>query len=109
MVKATNHMDTGICCSSSDDEVENLKKSGEKAQDLHKMLKVIFGGHTELQDSGFCWDLRHQGKTHKNIEFVFFTPFLKVDSDEAKKIVWQMHITHCKKCEATLSMLHGLN
>ena len=70
MVNSTNHMNTGIWCGSSGDEVQNLNKSGKKAQDLHKTLKVIFCSHMELQDSGFTWDLRHQGKTHETIEFV---------------------------------------
>ena len=57
-----------------------------KAQDLHAMLAKVIRKYLELQESGFKWDLFYNGTCHKNVEFVLFTPFLKLDSDEAEKI-----------------------
>ena len=52
-----------------------------KAQDLHTILDVILETHVELQNKGFIWDLFYRDKVYKDIEFVLFTPFLKLDGD----------------------------
>ena len=57
-----------------------------KAQDFHSMLKVILQSYVALQNSGFFWDLSYKGKMYRNIEFVLFTPFIKVDGEEADKL-----------------------
>ena len=57
-----------------------------KAQDLHSMLEIIMASYIKLQKTGFVWDLRYQGRLYKDIEFVLFTPFIKVDGDEAEKL-----------------------
>ena len=44
----------------------------------------------ELQNTGFIWDPVCNGKVFKDVEFVLFAPFFKVDTDEAEKL--------CGKC-----------
>ena len=56
-----------------------------KAQDLHTMLSVILADYVKLQSTGFYWELPYKNQVHK-IRFVMFTPFFKVDGDEAEKI-----------------------
>ncbi len=56
-----------------------------KAQDLHVQLNVILKSFLKLQKTGFIWDLYYNGKVWKDVEFVIFTPFLKLDSAEADK------------------------
>ena len=50
------------------------------------MLQKVFASYIKLQQTGFKWDLSCQNKLHKDVEFVLFTPFIKVDSDEAEKL-----------------------
>ena len=57
-----------------------------KAQDPHTCLAEILKDYVKLQNSGFYWDLAYNGRVHKNVEFVLFTPFMKLDSDEAEKM-----------------------
>jgi len=57
-----------------------------KAQDFHTMLKVVLKTYIKLQNSGFIWDLFYKQQWFKNIEFVLFTPFIKVDGEEADKL-----------------------
>ena len=61
---------------------ENIDHNIPKAQDLHSMLRIVFKSYIKLQKTGFTWSLSHQGKVYKDIEFVMFTPFLKLDSDK---------------------------
>jgi hypothetical protein len=49
-----------------------------KAQDFHSMLEVMLKSYIKLQQMGFIWDLSYQNKVYKDIEFVLFTPFIKV-------------------------------
>ena len=57
------------------------------AQDLHAMLDVILASYVKLQKSGgVCWDLMYKGKLYKGVEFVFFVPFIRCDTDEADKL-----------------------
>ena len=60
-------------------------KNVSKAQDLHAILAVILEDYIKLQKSGFLWDLPYNNVVH-NIHFVLFTPFFKVDGDEAEKL-----------------------
>ena len=57
-----------------------------KAQDFHTMLEVVLKSYVTLQNKGFLWDLPYKGRIFKDIEFVFFTPFIKVDGEEADKL-----------------------
>ena len=57
-----------------------------KAQDLHAMVAKVLEDYLKIQESGFVWDLQYNGKVYKDVEFVLFTPFLKLDSDEADKL-----------------------
>ena len=64
----------------------NPNKDVPKAQDLHCMLDKVFESYIKLQNSGFLWDLYYKNQMYYNAEFVLFTPFIKVDSDEAEKL-----------------------
>jgi hypothetical protein len=57
-----------------------------KAQDYHCLLKIILESYVNLQETGFIWDLCYRNRVYRDIEFVLFTPFLKVDGDEGDKI-----------------------
>ena len=48
--------------------------------------KKVFASHIKLQQTGFKCYLSYKNKLHKDIEFILFTPFIKVDSDEAEKL-----------------------
>ena len=51
------------------------------------MLDVVLRSYIELQNTGFYWDLKFKNtKVYKDIEFVLFTPFIKVDTEEADKL-----------------------
>lgn len=56
------------------------------AQDLHTMLETILASYVKMQKEGFKWDLFYNGKIYRDIEFVFFVPFIKCDTDEADKL-----------------------
>ena len=58
----------------------------QKAQDLHAMLDFILAGLVKLQKEGLKWDLIYNGRTFKDVEFVFFVPFIRCDTDEADKL-----------------------
>ena len=49
-----------------------------KAQDFHTMLKVVLKSCIKLQNMSFIWDLPYQNKVYKDIEFVLFTPLLRL-------------------------------
>ena len=69
------------------------------------MLDAILDSYTTLQNKGFVWDLRYGDNVYKDIEFVIFTPFFKVDGDEADKLCGKYTSrTHrvaqlCRYCE----------
>ena len=69
-----------------DGEGIEVDKSVPKAQDLHTMLDTILASYVKLQESGFLWDLYYKKRVYKQVEFVLYTPFLKVDGDEAEKL-----------------------
>lgn len=64
----------------------HIEKEVHQSQDLHAMLKVLLESYIKLQNEGMVWDLFYNGKWYRNVEFVFFTPFFKVDTDEADKL-----------------------
>ena len=83
----SHHMDSVVMFPLADQTAGgNPIKTLPKAQDLHCMLQKVFASYIKLQKTGFKWDLSYKNKLHKDIEFVLFTPFIKVDSDEAKKL-----------------------
>ena len=57
-----------------------------KSQDLHTMLDAVFESYVQLQASGFIWDLQYRNRVYKDLEFVLFTPFMKVDGEEGDKL-----------------------
>ena len=85
----------------ADEEPTNVPK----AQDLHTMLDLILESYRDLEKTGFVWDLNYNGKVYRDVEFVLFTPFLKLDSDEADKLCGKFTVrTHnvaqlCRYCE----------
>ena len=50
-----------------------------KAQDLHSMIAVLLESYVKIQETGFVWDLHYRNNVYKDVEFVLFTPFFKVD------------------------------
>ena len=85
MIKS-QQMDSIVAFPNANDKQGVANDSIPKAQDLHMMLQKIFKSYIKLQNNGFKWDLAYGGKVYKGIEFVLFTPFLKLDSDEAEKL-----------------------
>ena len=86
LVKKSGHLESMVCNTINESAAIEHKSGAPKAQDLHTMLAVILQSYVKLQDSGFIWDLAYQGKVYKNVQFVLFTPYLKLDSDEAEKL-----------------------
>jgi len=57
------------------------------SQDPHAVLDVILASYVKLQKTvGAKWDLMHKGKLYEGVEFVFFVPFIRCDTDEADKL-----------------------
>ena len=50
------------------------------------LLEKIFEGYLKIQESGFVWDLHYNKRLYRDVEFVLFTPFFKLDSDEAEQL-----------------------
>ena len=87
----SNHVDSVMAHPDAlNDEGNQPATNVERAQDFHAMLSTVLASHIELQETGFVWDLCCRGQVHKNIEFILFAPFMKVDGDEADKL--------CGKC-----------
>ena len=83
----SHHMDSRIAFPDTANLASGIPVNNTpKAQDLHCILDKIFESYIELQNTGFYWDLAYKNKVYENIEFVLFTPFFKVDSDEAEKL-----------------------
>ena len=88
IIRDSGHEEAGLRCHNFP---ENAGKAGktesvQKSIDLHQMLKIIFKSYVELQEKGFIWDLQYRGTVYKDVEFVLFCPFFKLDTDEADKI-----------------------
>lgn len=58
----------------------------EKAQDYHRILAAALSSVRKLEKDGLVFDLKYRGKLYRNVEFVFFTSFIKCDGDEADKL-----------------------
>ena len=50
------------------------------------MIDTVLQGFVKLQKTGFKWDLFHNGKLHKGVEFKPFVAFTRADMEEADKI-----------------------
>jgi hypothetical protein len=46
----------------------------------------VLKSYVDLQNTGFIWDLAYKGIWYRDVEFVLFTPFIKVDGEEADKL-----------------------
>ena len=83
----SHHMDSVVAFTLADQTAGgNPIKTIPKTQDLHCVLQKVFASYIKLQKTGFKWDLSYKNELHKDVEFVLFTPFIKVDSDEAEKL-----------------------
>ena len=83
----SNHVDSVMAHPDAlNDEGNQPATNVERAQDFHAMLSTVLASYIELQETGFVWDLYYRGQVYKNIEFILFTPFMKVDGDEADKL-----------------------
>ena len=76
-------LDSGIVDLLPDEGEEAAKDDVTKAQDYHTMLDYLLASFVEVQNKGFVWDLRYNGKTYKDVEFVPFVIFIKCDTVEA--------------------------
>ena len=89
------------------EEGQDINNDIPKSQDLHVMLDKMFESYVKLQNTGFKWDLKYRGKVYRDVEFVLFTPVLKLDSDEAEKICGKFTSRAgkvknlCRYCECT--------
>jgi hypothetical protein len=76
-----------------------------KLEDYHAMLDVILDSYVKMQDEGCILDFNYNGKTYKDIEFVTFIPYIKVDNEEADKLCGKFgtrvgNVAHiCRYCE----------
>jgi len=61
-------------------------ESLQRAQDLHAMLDHILAGLIKLQKEGLKWDLIYNGQSFTDVEFVFFVPFMRCNTDEADRL-----------------------
>ena len=66
--------------------VKKKDNSQGKVHDLHTMLDVIFANYVKLQETGFVWDLFYQNELIEDVQFVLFTPFMKLDTAEAEQL-----------------------
>ena len=71
---------------------EEEDEDAVKAQDLHRMFEVVLESYLKIQEKGFIFDFFYDGKLYKDVEFVLFTPFLKLDTDEADKITGKFSV-----------------
>jgi hypothetical protein len=102
MFAESGHVDA-IFCQAEDLEagqVKAKKKKAFKPQDLHEILDVVLESYIKIQDTGFYWDLCYKKKVYENIEFVLFTPNLRIDTDEANKL--------CGHYSSQTSSVHNL-
>ena len=67
-----------------DDEKFESKK--HPSQDLHRILAEILKSYRQTEQRGMVFDYKYKGKLYKNVEFVFFTAFIKCDTEEADKL-----------------------
>ena len=110
IIQESHHVEVQDDLGSSDEsnEAEVMEGVGEKNdQDLHAMLKFIFTGLVDLQETGFIWDLSYKGKTYKDMIFKIFIPFVKADTTEADKLAGKYGIRHnvhqiCRYCHIPL-------
>ena len=106
----SEHMDSKIYenrtqLQSEEGNVGDQHHDAVKAQDLHSMLAIVLESYIELQKEGFIWDLVYKNKVYSNIHFVLFTPFLKLDTEEAEKLCGSYTVRNnkvsqlCRYCE----------
>ena len=87
LIQTSGHLESDMRCHNLKQSVgTKTNKEIDKSADLHMMLNFIFESYVKLQQQGFVWDLSYKGKVYRNVEFVLFCPFFKLDTDEADKI-----------------------
>ena len=74
----------------TDDEEEGeftgVEEDVDKAADYHAILEVLLDSVKVLIDEGMVVDLYYKDKLYKDVELVFFVPFVKCDGDEGDKL-----------------------
>ena len=85
----SKHMDAEDMNPEGRGEVEVEKDDEEagfsevKAQDFHKILDVLLESYVKVQNRGMIWDLVYKRTIYRNWHMVFFTPFVRADTEEA--------------------------
>ena len=106
LLSETSHMEGELFENDFENE-EGLSpnKAIKKAQDLHSMLEVILESYLKIQKTGFIWDLFYKNKVYPGVKFVLFTPFMKLDSEEADLLCGKFTVRTenikqiCRYCE----------
>ncbi len=62
---------------------EDDKEPPTHAQDFHCMLDVILESYLDVEKTGIKWRHFYRGRRYPPLWYVFFTIFVKVDTDEA--------------------------
>lgn len=82
----SEHMDAEVEDIIDGEGQESATNKVNKAQDFHAILEVILKSYLEVQENGFVWDLRHAGRTYKDVEFVPYVVFVRCDTDEGDEL-----------------------
>jgi hypothetical protein len=90
----------------SDDEGSVGQDDGQvdKLADYHAILEVLLESLKQTIADGMTVDLNINGKLHRNVELVFFVPFVKCDGDEGDKLCAHMRVRNqnmqqlCRYC-----------
>ena len=77
----SQHMESIIYENTTIQNEVPMEEDAVKAQDLHSMLAIVLESYIELQKEGFIWDLIYKNKVYERVQFVLFTPFLKLDTE----------------------------
>ena len=106
LMLASRHAD-GIMAHQDVLEGEGTRTEGgeiNRLEDYHYMLDVIMESLREIQQENMIMDIYFDGKLYKEVEVLFFVPHLKVDNEEADKLVGKYgsrsgNVAHlCRQC-----------
>jgi len=64
-----------------------VNNKANNLEDYHAMLAIILDTYVKFQRSNIIFDFVYDGKLYKDTEFILFIPFIKVDNEEADKLV----------------------
>ena len=101
----SNHI-AAQCIAIEDGEGEYEGDSNvSPAQDKHTILSCILESYAKMAKEGMVWDFEYKGKVYKEIELLFFIPFVKCDSDEADTLTGKYKVRNgnveciCRYCD----------